>query len=157
MPPTSPALTPRARSAATAVWLVVNAVNVLQTTGFATRPLDPQINRGLGWAIVALAVPATWALVAFVRERAGWLHVAGPLTFDLFVVLSLAVDYGAGVEFREPVLPSVLVPYLALFFGSIILMGLPMLRIDRRRWLLTVATSVALLVSMGYALRAGVA
>jgi hypothetical protein len=154
--PTIGELTPRARTATTVLWVVVNAVNLLQTVGFATRAVDPDVNRVLGWVIVALAVPATWSIVVFVRERAGWLLVAGPLAFDLFVLLSLTVDYGAGVEFREPALPSVLVPYLALFFGSILLMGLPMFRLDRRRWLLTVATTAALLVSMGYAIRAGV-
>lgn len=155
MSPTNLVLTPRARTAATVVWVVVNAVNVLQATGFATRPLDPEVNTALGLIIVALAVPSTWAIVVFVRERTGWLLVAGPLAFDLFVLLSLIVDYGADVEFRQPALPSVLVPYLALFFGSIVLMGLPMFRIDRRRWLLTAATSTALLVSMGYAIRTG--
>ena len=48
------------------------------------------------------------------------------------------------------------VPYLVLFFGAILLMGLPMFRLDRRLWLVTVATTVLLLVSMGVAMRAGV-
>ena len=43
-----------------------------------------------------------------------------------------------------------------LFFGSILLMGLPMFRMDRRLWLVTVATTVLLLSSMGVAMRKGV-
>ena len=43
-----------------------------------------------------------------------------------------------------------------LFFGSIALMGAPMLRIDRRLWAVTVARSVLLLASMAWALNAGV-
>jgi hypothetical protein len=35
-------------------------------------------------------------------------------------------------------------------------MGLPMYRLDRRRWLVTVATSVILIGSMAYAMSAGV-
>ena len=63
----------------------------------------------------------------------------------------------AGLEFREPSRPSILVPYLVLFFGSILFMGLPMFRVGRRRWLFTVVTTPALIVSMGCAMSAGVA
>jgi hypothetical protein len=48
------------------------------------------------------------------------------------------------------------VPYLLLFFGAILLMGLPMFRMDRRLWLITVATTILLLASMGVAMRKGV-
>ena len=47
-------------------------------------------------------------------------------------------------------------PYLGLFFGSILLMGLPMFRLDRRLRLVTVATSAALVGAMTAAMRAGV-
>ena len=41
-----------------------------------------------------------------------------------FVLLMLVVDYWRPVEFRNPPRPAVLVPYLVLFFGSILLMGI---------------------------------
>ncbi len=142
--------------AAELVWLVVNAVNLLQSIGFTTRPVAPEVNPLLGLVIAALAIPATWALVVFRHRRAGWLFIVGPLAFDAFVVLMLSVDYVANVEWRDPVVPAIQAPYLLLFFGSIVLMGLPMYRLDRRRWLVTVVTSVILLGSMGYAMSAGV-
>jgi len=142
--------------AATVVWLVVNAVNLLQTAGFLTRPFAAEVNPALGLVIAALSIPATWALGVFVRCRAGWRHIAGPVVFDAFVVLYVLVDRVARIEWRDPVLPSVMVPYLVLFFGSIVLMGLPMYRIDRRRWLVTVATTGALLESMLLAMSMGV-
>jgi hypothetical protein len=137
------------------VWAVVNAVCVLQAIGFATRPVDREINRWLGMVIVALAVPCTVALVAFFRERASPRELAGPIAFDAFVALALVVDYGLGVEFRDPRLPAVLVPYLGLFFGSIILMGMPMLRVDRRLWACTAASATLLIVAMLYAMSHG--
>ena len=51
---------------------------------------------------------------------------------------------------------AILVPYLLSFFGAILLMGLPMFRLDRRLWLVTVATTVLLLGAMGVAMRSGV-
>jgi hypothetical protein len=68
----------------------------------------------------------------------------------------VVVDYIWPVEFRSPMRYGILVPYLVLFFGSILLMGLPMYRLDRRLWLVTVATTVLLLGSMGIAMRLGV-
>jgi hypothetical protein len=111
----------------------------------------------LGLVIVALAIPATAALIALVRSRAGWRLVAGPLAFDAFVVLSLVVDYWLDIESRDPREPVILLPYLLLFFGIILLMGAPMLRIDRRLWSVTAVTSIALLGAMISAFGQGVA
>jgi len=41
-------LGPAGLRAATVVWLVVNAVGVLQAIGFATRPFAPEVNPALG-------------------------------------------------------------------------------------------------------------
>lgn len=144
--------------AALTVWAVVNAVNVLQAAGFLSRVWTGSraINHLLGYAIVALALPAAVALVAFVRAGAGWRQWIGPAVYLAFVVLMIAVEYAWPVEFRSPARPSILVPYLVLFFGAILLMGLPMFRMDLRLWLVTVATTVLLLGSMGIAMYAGV-
>jgi len=140
------------------VWTVVNAVNVLQAAGFLSRVAtgDRDINHLLGHIIVALAVPAGAALVAFLHARAGWRQWVGPAVYLIFVAFELAVDYIWPVEFRSPMRYSILVPYLVLFFGAILLMGLPMFRLNRRLWLLTVVTTVLLLGAMGVAMYAGV-
>ena len=70
------------RWAVLTVWAVVNAVNVLQTVGFATRPSAPRVGQPAGVVMAALAIPATMALVAFLRNRSGWLLVAGPVVYD---------------------------------------------------------------------------
>ena len=144
--------------AALTVWGVVNVVNVLQAVGFLSRVRtgNMAINRLLGYAMIALVVPATLALVAFGRARAGWLQWIGLAVYLVFVLLEVIVDYVWQVEFRSPMRYGILVPYLLLFFGAILLMGLPMFRMDRRLWLVTVATTVFLLMSMGLAMRAGV-
>ena len=144
--------------AALTVWVAVNAVNVLQAAGFLSRLRTGSmaINHLLGYVMIALAVPAMVALVAFWRARAGWLQQAGPAVYVAFIVLMVAVEYVWPVEFRSPARPGILVPYLLLFFCAILLMGLPMFRLDRRLWLVTVATTVLLVGSMGIAMRNGV-
>lgn len=144
--------------AALTVWGVVNAVNLLQAAGFLSRVHTGSraINHILGHVVIALAVPAAVALVAFVRARAGWRLWLGPAVYLAFVALEVVVDYVWVVEFRSPRRYDVLVPYLVLFFGSIMLMGLPMFRLDRRLWFVTVATTMMLLGSMAVAMYAGV-
>jgi hypothetical protein len=144
--------------AALTIWAVVNAVNLLQTAGFLSRlPAGSRaINHILGYVIIALALPAALALIAFVRASAGWLHWTGPAIYLAFIAILIVVDYAWPVEFRSPRRPGILVPYLVLFFGAILLMGLPMFRLDRQLWLITVATTILLLTSMGVAMLKGV-
>lgn len=144
--------------AALTVWGVVNAVNLLQAAGFLSRVTTGSlsINHQLGRVIIALAVPTLVALIAFIRTGATWIHGAGPVVFLLFVALMVVVDYIHPTEFRSPIMAEILVPYLVFFFGAILLMGLPMFRLNRGLWLVTVATTALLLGSMGVAMRAGV-
>jgi hypothetical protein len=135
---------------------VVNTVNVLQAIGFATRPFVPWLNPALGLLISLLAIPATWAVSRLVANHAGPLLVAGPIVFDLFVAFHILVEYILRIPWRDPVVPVILVPYLSLFFGSIFLMGLPMYRLDRRRWAVTAATTTLLLGAMAFAFVMGV-
>lgn len=144
--------------AALTVWGVVNAVNLLQAAGFLSRAVtgSMRINQALGYVMIALVVPTVLALVAFWRARAGWRHWFGPALYIAFVALMLVVEHLWPMEFRSPARLGILVPYLVLFFGSILWMGLPMFRMNRRLWLVTVVTTVLLLAAMGIAMNAGV-
>ena len=115
------------------------------------------VNHVLGYVMIVLAITSIVALMAFVRAVAGWLHGVGPAVFLTFIALMVVVDYARPVEFRSPMRYDILVPYLVLFFGAILLMGLPMFRLNRQLWLVTVATTVLLLGAMGVAMRTGVA
>lgn len=144
--------------AALTVWGIVNAVNVLQAVGFLARIRSGSmaLNHRLGYVMFALAAPALLALIAFIRSRTAAFDYVGLIVYLAFLALMLAVDYIAPVEFRAPIRYGILVPYLVLFFGSILLMGLPMYKIDRGYWLVTVVTSLALVGSMVAAMRQGV-
>ena len=144
--------------AALAVWGIVNMVNLLQSGGFLSRVItgNHSINHVLGYGIVTLSIPAVIVVVAFINEKSGWRHWIGPAVFLAFVVLMIFVEYIWKIEFRSPIRTDILVPYLVLFFGSIFLMGIPMFRINRRLWLVTVATTILLLGTMVYAMYMGV-
>jgi hypothetical protein len=144
--------------AALTVWVIVNAVNLLQTAGFLSRVItgNRDINHLFGYGIIALGVPAFLTMIIFIRGRVGWRHWIGPTVFLAFLALMIFVEDIWQVEFRSPMRYDILVPYLVLFFGSILLMGLPMFRMNRRLWLITVLTTVLLLGSMVFAMYMGV-
>jgi len=144
--------------AALTTWGIVNLVNLLQSAGFLSRVLTKsmEINHFLGYVIIALAIPAGLALVAFIRTGAVWQQWIGLVVFLAFIALSIVVEDVLQIEFRSAPRYEILVPYLMLFFGSILLMGLPMFRMDRRLWFVTVVTTVLLLSSMMVAMRKGV-
>jgi hypothetical protein len=144
--------------AAVTVWAVVNAVNCLQSGGFISRVLTGgmAINHVLGYVMIGLAIPAAIGMVAFIRAQTGVLQWIGPAVYLAFIVLMIVVEDVAPIEFRAPPRYGILAPYLLLFFGAILLMGLPMFRVNRWLWLVTVATTVLLLGSMGLAMRKGV-
>ena len=144
--------------AALILWGVVNAVNLLQAAGFLSRLRSGSlaVNHILGYILMALTIPVAVALAAFWRQGVDWRQWIGGVIFIAFIVLMLGVDYLWPVEFRSPARLSILAPYLTLFFGAILLMGIPMFRLNRGLWLVTVATTLLLLTSMGLAMRKGV-
>jgi hypothetical protein len=144
--------------AALTVWGIVNLVNLLQAAGFLSRvPTGSRaINHILGYGIIVLAIPASIALVAFWQARSGWRHLAGPAMYLAFILFMISVEYIWPVEFRSPMRYDILIPYLLLFFGSIILMGLPMFRMNRQLWFVTVVTTLLLLGAMVFAMSKGV-
>jgi phosphatidylserine synthase len=145
--------------AALTVWCVVNLVKLLQSAGFLSRVRTRRmaINHLLGYCMIALGIPTALALLGFWYNGAAWLQWIGAAVYLAFLALMVVVDYIHPVEFRSPRRANILIPYLLLFFGSILLMGLPRFYINRQIWLVTAATSILLVSSMGVAMHRGVA
>jgi len=124
------------------------------SVGFAARRTHGMdVNRAAGYLIARLALPATAALLGYARAGSPWW--VGPAVFDGFVALMLMVDFLRPVQFRNPHRAVIFVPYLLLFFGCLLLMGISMYGVNRSLWLVTVGTSAVLVSSMMLAMRQG--
>lgn len=140
----------------TVVFAIASTTCVAQTVGFMSRTSGHTIQSVAGVIIMVLALPAAWVLWA--DRSAGialWNHI-GPALFVAFCAVSFYVDYVPGIEFRDPVNGAILVPYLLLFYGSILFMGLRLFPVSRPLWAVTAAAAVALLWATGWAQFKGV-
>ena len=138
--------------------LVVNAVNVLQSAGFLARistgsmamnrltGLRDDRPRGAGGAR-PLGFRACSAQVG--SSGSAVVHIA-------FIVLMIVVDYVSPLSSGRLHATVFLPPTSCCSSVSILLMGIPMFRLNRGLWMVTVANTVLLLSSMLVAMRKGV-
>lgn len=128
------------------LFAVVNVACIAQAIGFFSRPHNPDWNRGLGVLIMTMAIPAAASALLLVRGGRGWWWLA-PASFVAFAAFGLAVDYVLGIPFRQPRQPAILIPYLTLFYGSILAMGLALLPVSRVLWAITGGSAALLVVA----------
>jgi hypothetical protein len=133
------------------VFTVVNVTNVAQTIAFLLRHANPGVQWAMGLLMIVMAIPAGVAVVLDSGLALPAWQRTGPLVFIAFAAFSLVVNHLLDIEFRQPRNAAVLVPFLVLFFGSILLMGLRLFPVSKPLWGVTAFTSAALVGSMIWA------
>jgi hypothetical protein len=104
----------------TILFLAVNLYNLLLIGIFLSRPLGlPRLERILGLASFALALPLAVAAVGNALAGRQWWTVVLPALLVAFLILELILDYLIEYDFRRT---WVLGPYLLIFYAS--LMGM---------------------------------
>lgn len=103
-------------------FIIINIFNITVFMLFISRVKKPEISRKIGLFNLALGIPifilAIFNLILF-REWWYWLF---PFLLIGFILFTLIVDYIIKIEFRNPRKLSILIPFLLLFYISIILM-----------------------------------
>jgi hypothetical protein len=87
-----------------------------------------------GWIVYAMCIPA--AVISIILLRAGkeWSFWLGGFLFVAFALFGYWVDYVAGIQFRNPVRVSVLIPYIVLYLGTIAFYWWPVGFLSRPLW-----------------------
>ena len=103
-------------------FIIINIFNLTVFLLFVSRVKKPKLSRGIGLFNIALGIPVfIIALFNFILLRDWWYWVY-PFLLIAFILFSLIVDYIKKIEFRNPRKLSILIPFLLLFYISIILM-----------------------------------
>lgn len=138
------------------VFILSLLANVLSLLMFLARVHWPGVAGLLGNLALAMGVPAL--VVAIVGALAGlgvmfWLM---PLLYAAFCLFGLIVDVILNVEFRQPRRPAILVPFLVLFYVSLIGMWGMLWQLGFVPWALVGVVYFGMLGSSFYALGKGV-
>lgn len=103
-------------------FIVINIFNLSVFALFLSRVKKPGVSNKIGIFSLSLGIPTlTIAIINLILQREWW-YWFFPLILVGFILFSLIVDYIKKIEFRNTRKKSILIPFLILFYVSIILM-----------------------------------
>lgn len=128
--------------------IVANLVNLLVATLLVSRAYGLlRIERGLGLAVVALALPLGIGAAWHAARGSAWWRVGLPLVLVAYLIAELLLDYVLGIDFRRTWL---LGPYLLLYYlGLMSMIGYAFL-VERAWGYVTLATYFVNLLATWY-------
>ena len=138
------------------IFIVANAVNLLSAAMFITRVRLPERTGLFGNLALLMGLPAAILAVLGMANQVGLMTWLMPLLYAGFSVFGLLVDVILKIEFRQPRRPAILVPFLLLFFISLIGMWGMLWNLGVLPWAITGLTYFAMVGASFYALGKGV-
>ncbi|MFW9772422.1 MAG: hypothetical protein ACFFEO_09735 [Candidatus Thorarchaeota archaeon] len=103
-------------------FVIINIFNLTVFTLFLSRVKKPAISKKIGVFSLLLGIPILVIVICNLFLLRAWWYWVFPLLFISFIMFTLIVDYIKKIEFRNPRKLSILIPFLILFYISIILM-----------------------------------
>lgn len=104
------------------LFFIINSANIIISTIFISRVKKPGFEHILGIFYVVLGIPTLIIVIFNIYFLREWWFWVFPLLYVIFIVYELIVDYVKKIEFRNPRNKKILIPYLLLYYISIILM-----------------------------------
>jgi hypothetical protein len=104
------------------LFFVINSANVTISIIFISRVKKPGLEHGIGIVYIALGIPTVIIIIFNIIFQREWWFWIFPSLFLIFIIFELIVDYIIRIEFRNPRNIRILVPYLIMYYVSIILM-----------------------------------
>ena len=104
------------------LFFIINSANIIISAIFILRVKRPRFEHILGILYMVLGIPTLIiAIINIFFQREWWFWIF-PLLFLIFIVFEFIIDYVKKIEFRNPRKNQILIPYLILYYVSIILM-----------------------------------
>lgn len=103
-------------------FIIINVFNLTVFALFLARVRKPEISKKIGTFSLILGIPTLVIAILNLLLLRAWWYWAFPLLLIAFIIFTLVVDYIWKIEFRNPRRLSILIPFLILFYVSIILM-----------------------------------
>ena len=86
---------------------------------FAIRKTNLDFILQYGWIFYLLCIPAVLVSILMLRNGKDWSFWIGGFIFLVWAIFGYVVEYRFGIKWRNPIVWSVLVPYVLLYLGTI--------------------------------------
>lgn len=102
---------------------------------FTIRKSNLDLILQYGWVFYLLCIPAVIVSVLMLRGGKEWSFWAGGFIFLIWAIFALIVEYGLKLhQWRNPIIWSILVPYVVLYLGTIMFYWFPVGILNRTLW-----------------------
>lgn len=103
---------------------------------FALRkPFFESYTLKFGWIVYALSIPAAVISIVLLLGGKTWSFWLGGFLFLAFAAYGYWVDYMKGIQWRSPLLLSVMFPYVFLYLSTVMFYWWPLGILSRRLWI----------------------
>lgn len=114
------------------VWAFI--FQVVLIVHFALRKWFFDVALRYGWIVYALSIPAfIISVVLLLNGKVWWLWLGG-FIFLIWAIYGYTIEYIKRIEWRNPIVWSVLGPYLFLYFWTVMFYWWPLARISQALW-----------------------
>ncbi len=101
---------------------------------FAIRRSNLDLILQYGWVFYLLSIPAVIVSILILRGGKEWSFWFGGFIFLVWAVFGLIIEYGFRIQWRNPIVWPIFIPYVALYLGTIMFYWFPLGVISRPLW-----------------------
>ena len=88
-----------------------------------------------GWLVYALCIPAAAVSIVLLLGGKSWSFWLGGFLFLIYAAYGTWIDYVQGIEWRNPLRVSILVPYVVLYLSTVMFYWWPLGLLSRPLWI----------------------
>lgn len=87
-----------------------------------------------GWVVYTLSIPAVAISVALLAGGKSWSFWLGGFLFVVYAAYGTYTDYVRGIQWRKPLRPSIMFPYVSLYLATVMFYWWPLGLLGRPLW-----------------------
>jgi hypothetical protein len=108
-------------------------------TLFAIRKINLELIYQNGWIFYALSIPAAFVSIIILRGGKPVSFWLAGFIFLAWAVLGFVIEFVVGIEWRDPILWPIFVPYVLLYLATFMFYWWPVGQLVRPLWFLYAA------------------
>jgi len=88
-----------------------------------------------GWLVYALCIPAAVISILLLLAGKAWWFWLGGFLFLIYAAFGYWIDYVRGIQWRNPLRPFIMVPYVSLYMATVMFYWWPLYRLSIPLWI----------------------